>query len=104
MTEPYSSRDPSNPFRGLRVAITGGTSGLGLALVRELHALGPRVAFVARTRRRVEHGARDPGRVHGVTGEGSLKGDIHPIAFQVVVGLAVLSTLLNNAPALGPTP
>src|SRR5438477_348284 len=25
-----------NPFAGLRVAITGGTSGLGLALVREL--------------------------------------------------------------------
>ena len=26
----------ANPFDGLRVAITGGTSGLGLALVREL--------------------------------------------------------------------
>ena len=33
---------------GLRVAITGGTSGLGHALVRVLHRRGARVAFCAR--------------------------------------------------------
>jgi len=43
-----------DPVAGLRVAITGGTSGLGLALVRELVSRGARVAFVARTRERVE--------------------------------------------------
>jgi NAD(P)-dependent dehydrogenase (short-subunit alcohol dehydrogenase family) len=32
-------------LRGLRVAITGGTSGLGLALVRLLVARGAQVAF-----------------------------------------------------------
>ena len=37
----------------LRVAITGGTSGLGLALVRALHAGGAKVAFVARDAQRV---------------------------------------------------
>ena len=37
-----------NPLTDLRVAITGGTSGLGLALVRELLNRGARVAFVAR--------------------------------------------------------
>jgi NAD(P)-dependent dehydrogenase (short-subunit alcohol dehydrogenase family) len=104
MTEPYSSRDPSNPFRGLRVAITGGTSGLGLALVRELHALGARVAFVARTRSRVEQVARDLDGVHGVTGDVSLKDDIHPIALQIVGGLGGLDVLVNNASDLGPTP
>jgi len=41
---------PPNPFAGLRVAITGGTSGLGLALVRELLKRGAQVAFVARRR------------------------------------------------------
>ena len=43
-----------SPQRRLRVAITGGTSGLGLALVRELGRRGARVAFVARHRERVE--------------------------------------------------
>ena len=48
---------------GLRVAITGGTSGLGLALVRELLSRGARVAFVARTRRTRRTGrSRKPGR------------------------------------------
>ena len=42
--------EPDDPLAGLRVAITGGTSGLGLALVRELLGRGARVAFVARTR------------------------------------------------------
>ena len=37
-----------NNFNGLRVAITGGTSGLGLALVDALHDAGAKVAFVAR--------------------------------------------------------
>ena len=41
---------PNNTeLRGLRVAVTGGTSGLGLALVRLLAARGARVAFVARS-------------------------------------------------------
>ena len=39
---------PAHPFSDLRIAITGGTSGLGLALVHLLHEHGARVAFVAR--------------------------------------------------------
>src|SRR5262245_7178129 len=38
---------------GVRVAITGGTSGLGLALVRELAGRGANIALVARTAARV---------------------------------------------------
>jgi len=40
-------------LHGVRVAITGGTSGLGLALVRELTKRGAQVALVARTQARV---------------------------------------------------
>ena len=34
-----------NPFAGIRVAVTGGTSGLGLALVRELLGRGAQPNF-----------------------------------------------------------
>ena len=96
--------EQDDPLRRLRVAITGGTSGLGLALVRELHGRGARVAFVARTRDRVERVARDLAGVHGVVGDVSLKEDIHPVAVQVVGALGGLDVLVNNASDLGPTP
>ncbi|HEV3082561.1 MAG TPA: SDR family oxidoreductase [Gemmataceae bacterium] len=91
------------PFTGLRVAVTGGTSGLGLALVRELLGRGALVAFVARHRERVERVAREAGG-HGIVGDVSLKEDIHPIAIQIVGELGGLDVLINNASALGPTP
>ena len=50
-------------FAGLRVAITGGTSGLGLALVRQLTEAGARVVFVARGSDRVERVAGETGAV-----------------------------------------
>ena len=93
-----------DPLPGLRVAITGGTSGLGLALVRELHGRGARVAFVARTRDRVERVARDLAGVHGVVGDVSSKDDIYPLAVQVLGALGGLDVLVNNASDLGPTP
>ena len=90
---------------GLRVAVTGGTSGLGLALVRELHARGARVAFVARDARarRSASRARLPG-AHGIVGDVSRKDDIHPIALQISAQLGGLDVLVNNASALGPVP
>ena len=101
-TLPLDERD--DPLPGLRVAITGGTSGLGLALVRELHGRGARVSFVARTRDRVERVARDLAGVHGVVGDVSLKEHIYPVAVQVVGALGGLDVLVNNASDLGPTP
>jgi NAD(P)-dependent dehydrogenase (short-subunit alcohol dehydrogenase family) len=94
----------ASTFTGLRVAITGGTSGLGLALVRDLVTRGAHVAFVARGRERVEHVARDHPGSHGIVGDVSLKDDIHPIALQVIGTLGGLDVLINNASDLGPTP
>src|ERR1044072_951057 len=94
----------SSDFSGLRVAITGGTSGLGLALVRELLSRGARVAFVARTRERVEQVARENAGAHGITGDVASKEDIYPIALQVVGELGGLDVLVNNASDLGPVP
>ncbi len=72
--------DIADPIKGARVAITGGTSGLGLALVRELLGRGARVAFVARTREHVERLAREQRGAHGIVGDISSKDDIYPIA------------------------
>src|SRR5829696_8190171 len=94
----------TDSFSGLRVAITGGTSGLGLALVRELLSRGARVAFVARTRERVEQVARGNPGAHGIVGDVSAKNDIYPMAIQITGELGGLDVLINNASELGPTP
>jgi NAD(P)-dependent dehydrogenase (short-subunit alcohol dehydrogenase family) len=91
-------------FAGLRVAVTGGTSGLGLALVRALLHRGARVAFVARGRERVERVAKEHDGAHGIVGDVSAKEDIHPIALQILGELGGVDVLINNASDLGPTP
>jgi NAD(P)-dependent dehydrogenase (short-subunit alcohol dehydrogenase family) len=102
-TEPNRPFSSPNASAGLRVAITGGTSGLGLALVREFRDRGAAVAFVARGRERVERVATQHG-AHGIVGDVSVKDDIYPIAMQVVGELGGLDVLINNASDLGPTP
>ncbi|AKJ31425.1 SDR family NAD(P)-dependent oxidoreductase [Caldimonas brevitalea] len=90
--------------RGPRVAITGGTSGLGLALVHELRRRGAQVAFVARQAARVtalEHAL--PGS-HGIAGDVADKASIHRIALQILGRLGGVDVLVNNASSLGPTP
>ena len=93
----------TDKFAGVRVAITGGTSGLGLAFVREFVRRGARVAFVARNRERVEQVAREYG-AHGIVGDISVKDDIYPIAVQIAGELGGLDVLINNASDLGPIP
>src|SRR5262245_18508950 len=89
--------------RELRVAVTGGTSGLGLALLRLLVAQGARVAFVARTASAVEQTARET-RAHGIVGDIGRKDDIYPVALQITGNLGGLDVLINNASSLGPIP
>ena len=87
----------------MRVAITGGTSGLGLALVREFKARGCVVAFVARDAQRVAEIAKQTA-AYGITGDIARKDDIHPIAMQIAGLLGGLDVLVNNASSLGPRP
>jgi len=89
---------------GVRIAITGGTSGLGLALVGELTRRGARVAFVARTRERVDEVARAHPNAYGIVGDVASKEEIYPIALQILGGLGGLDVLVNNASSLGPVP
>lgn len=92
------------PLHSLRVAVTGGTSGLGLALVRELTDRGAHVAFVARHDALVRQTMIDIPQARGIVGDVSLKEDIHPIAIQIVAALDGLDVLVNNASSLGPVP
>ena len=90
-------------LRGLRVAVTGGTSGLGLALVRDLTARGARVAFVGRRAQLVERISRETGAC-GVVGDIGRKEEIHPMALEVTWNLGGLDVLINNASSLGAAP
>jgi NAD(P)-dependent dehydrogenase (short-subunit alcohol dehydrogenase family) len=90
-------------LKDLRVAVTGGTSGLGLALVRRLIGRGAQVAFVARNAKTVAQIANETGG-HGIVGDVGRKEDIYAIALQITGNLGGLDVLINHASALGPTP
>jgi len=94
----------SDPLAGRRIFVTGGTSGLGLALVRAAHARGALVGFVARTAAAVDALARElPGSV-GLVGDVAEKAAIHRIALQLTGRLGGVDVLVNNASSLGPVP
>ncbi len=88
----------------MRIAITGGTSGLGRALVREMRRRGAKVAFLARGRERVESVAREEPGAFGIVGDVARKDDIYPMATQILGNLGGLDVLVNNASDLGPVP
>ena len=88
----------------LRAAVTGGTSGLGRALVVELLRRGASVAFVARHADAVRRTADELHGSHGIVGDVSRKDDIYPLALQITGTLGGLDVLVNNASSLGPVP
>lgn len=94
----------SNPLQGLRVAVTGGTSGLGLALLGALRERGAAVAFVARDAARVNAVAKRHAGSHGIVGDVSRKAQTHPLALQISAALGGLDVLIHNASSLGPVP
>lgn len=98
MTTPQSN----HPFAGLRVALTGGTSGLGLALLRALRERGAQVAFIARDAERVARiAAAHPGS-RGIAGDVSDKQQTHGLALQLASAFGGIDLLIHNAGALGP--
>ena len=96
--------EQGGPLNGLRVAVTGGTSGLGLALVHEFASAGASVAFVARDRTKIDTTLTDIPGTHGIAGDVSRKEDIYPIAMEITGELGGLDVLINNASSLGPVP
>ena len=92
------------PRPPLRVAVTGGTSGLGRALVEAFAGRGDAVAFVGRDAARVRATAAAVGGSHGIVGDVAKKTDAHPIALQIGGALGGLDVLVHNASSLGPVP
>ena len=88
---------------GLRVAITGGTSGLGLALAREMRRRGARVVVIARNASS-GYVPELPEDVFRVAADVSRKEDIYPLATEIIGNLGGLDVLVNNASSLGPVP
>jgi NAD(P)-dependent dehydrogenase (short-subunit alcohol dehydrogenase family) len=89
---------------GRCVTITGGTAGLGLALVREFLSRGADVAFVARRADGVARVVREFPRAHGIVGDVAKKEDIHRVALEILGALGGVDVLINNASDLGPAP
>lgn len=79
------------------VLITGGTSGLGLALREQLLGLGARVAVVARK-------AGSDTDANLIQADISDKRQIHSIHAQPISKIGKVDVLINNASSLGPTP
>lgn len=98
------TRTATDRMRGLRIAVTGGTSGLGRALVGELRKRGAHVAFVARDPARVDAVMREEPGTLGVVADVSDKAAIHPLALQLLGWRGGLDALVNNASSLGPVP
>jgi NAD(P)-dependent dehydrogenase (short-subunit alcohol dehydrogenase family) len=103
-TELHMNTPIPSSLNGLRIAITGGTSGLGLALVKALRACGAEVAFVARGAQRVAEVARMHPGAHAIVGDVSDKAQTYPIALQINAVLGGLDVLIHNASSLGPVP
>src|SRR5262245_24514686 len=94
----------STALPGLRVAVTGGTSGLGLALVQDLGREGAEVAFLARHGDRVREVARANPGTHGIVGDVARKTETHVLAGSILAALGGLDVLIHNASTLSPVP
>jgi NAD(P)-dependent dehydrogenase (short-subunit alcohol dehydrogenase family) len=102
----HSVQEASTPWQwpGKRVVVTGGTSGLGLALVQQLNAHNVHTAFVARTAHHVQSVMQAlPGTI-GIVGDVADKQAIYPMAAQLTGQLGGVDVLINNASTLGPVP
>ena len=88
-------------LEGKRVLVTGGTKGIGLAVVREFLSLGAEVVFTARNEQQVEELEQllqqEGHKAWGLAGDVALKGDRQQMLSFVEQQWGALHVLVNNA-------
>lgn len=97
----------SKKLNDLCAIITGGTQGLGRAIVEEFLLNGARVAFCGRSANSVSKTAEDlnglfPGKVRGFVCNVGHDGDVASFAEAAQQWLGGVEVLVNNAGVLGP--
>lgn len=90
-------------WQNSRWLITGGSSGLGMWLAREAHALGAKVAVVARRKGLLQEAIQGTD-IHPIVADVSAKDDIYRIVAEATGHLGGVDVLVNNASMLGATP
>jgi len=95
-------------WNGKNVLITGGTRGLGAALVDALSARGASVVVVARGETAltevVESAKREGRKVFGIAADVAEKNSTHRISGLAAALVGHVDVVIHNASTLGPTP
>ncbi len=91
-------------WKNKNVFITGGTSGLGLALAVQLHNLGANVAILARSEDKLQELTSKYPQIVAIKADISKKESIYPISGEVQSRLGDIDVLFNVASYLGQTP
>jgi hypothetical protein len=91
-----NTRDGS-PLRGLTVAITGATSGIGLELTRTLSGMGAHVVAIGRSSRKLEVLAREVDHVTTILADLTDLESVARAADDIVNTVPQLDILVNNA-------
>jgi len=91
-------------IKDLRVLVTGGSSGLGRALVKELASVGAKVVTFARGQDALKDLKTEIPGVSVFKADISRKEDIHRISALAFQALGSVDVLIHNASYLGHTP
>jgi len=89
-------------LKGKNVLVTGGTSGIGLALVHQLAAGGAQLAIMARNTARLDQvcselEGRYPGVCHFYSADVSRADEVSPVIAQIIATLGVPELVINSA-------